>query len=135
MKKDIVLILFVIILVIIINNAEAEFIPSISIDSLYYTDSEAFAGRCRGDILNIADTMIVDVDEEAVSVYKSGVIDGYFYFPVVPDNLKYLIITDGLHFVSGHFVVVSSEVVYAYFWIEEICALDRLTNLNLLLLT
>ena len=64
-----------------------------NIGNSYETKSEAFICYGAGEELEIIDTITVEITEESITVYKSGVIDGYFYFPERVSNARYILLS------------------------------------------
>ena len=123
MKK--LVILFILLIMLLPNTTMAEG---------YRVDSEVFEKGLEIEVPQIYDAMLVDIYEESITVYKAGVIDGLFYFPDVPSNLKYVVLFDGYEFISGSFHIISSECVHVYFWITDVDDFQRLDNLYLILI-
>ena len=132
--KVICLIIVAIVLALFINKATGECLNSPTIESYYSVDSEAFRKGKIMKVPEIFDAMMLDIEEDSITVSKSGVIDGEFYFPVIPDDLQFVFLFDGFNFVSGSFEITSPTSVHAWFWITDICSFSRIDNIYLLLI-
>lgn len=134
MKKCIVLILLVICLVISINPTKSEYVKNSSTDMYYHIDSEAFSNGMKVIVPEIVDAMMVEIEEDSITVYKSGVVDGLFYFPYIPDNIRIVALFDGMNIITGGFSIISDTCIHAYFWISDFDNLKTDNGMVLLLI-
>ena len=134
MKKLLVLLSLVILLWITVVPSYTEYLPSPTIDEYYKVDSEAFSGGMKVIVPEIVDAMMVEIEEDSITVYKSGVVDGLFYFPYVPKNIRIVALFDGMNIITGGFSIVSDTCIHAFFWISDFNNLNTDNGMVLLLI-
>lgn len=100
----------------------------------YKINSEFFKKVTITKVLTIYDSMMIDIDNEAIFLCKAGLVDGEFYFPSIPADLEYVILFDGYHFVSSSFTITSSSSIHVWFIAADVCDLIRTSNIYLFLI-
>ncbi len=84
--------------------------------------------------MSIYDVMLVDFNDEEANVYESGEVDGYFYFPELPDRLVLVLLSDGGNYIAtASFNVVSRYCVHARFQLEDLRDFSTFNGLYLIL--
>lgn len=116
-----------------VSTAEG-YVPSPSMESIYGVKSDFFSSSKVAHHLSIYDVMLVDFDDEEANVYESGEVDGYFYFPELPDRLVLVLLSDGGNYIApASFNVVSRYCVHARFFLEDLRDFSTFNGLYLIL--
>ena len=92
--------------------ASVEHIPSPSVADLYSVDSDFFIRKNDYFGIRIADAVCLVIDENSFNVYEDGILDAKVTLPIIPENLAYVVLTNGDQWTAVQWEAYTEETIY-----------------------
>ena len=113
----------------------AEHIPSPSVADLYRVDSDFFMRKNDYFGIRIADAVCLVIDENSFNVYEDGILDAKVTLPIIPENLAYVVLTNGDQWTAVHWEANTEDTIYIRVDIMELRSFQSLNPMWLIFFT
>ena len=137
MKKLVSILLFIatflLAMYIGISTASA-YAPSPTTERFYTVKSDYMTKSWEQNHLFAYDAIRVDLDVKAILAEHIEIIDAEIEYPVIPDHIGDIVLSDGVHFVRADWERTSDYTLHVYIDIDDLGVFDGYNGLYRIIL-